>query len=169
MSVASSAANSKPGNDGMYITPGDYLLQATGHKENVEKVAFIAEHDVLRSKAVRDPHPEDKDVLPPGMSGTLYVDCGKFDGSLAWQVPAYFSALVKQPVEEIDEESMEVAMSDAQPFVGYLIRCKAYTHITKNDVRITKTKFLPATDEDKAEAAQLRADAGLSPLEVGEI
>ena len=168
MSVASAAASATVRSEGNYITPGDYLLQATAHKENTNdgKMAFIAEHDVLWSKPVPDPHEDDKKVIAAGLSGTLYVDCLKFKGDLVWQVKAYLSALTDTPDTEIDETSIRLILTTDQPCVGALVRCKAWTYVTKNNVRITKTKFSAATPEDLAKSAQYRKDAGLEPLAV---
>ncbi len=167
MSVAAAAASAEPQNQASYISPGDYLLQATGHKENTNdgRMAFIAEHDVLSAKPVKDPHPDDKPMVAVGLSGTLYVDCKKFKGSLAWQVKAYIAALTQTPEDEIDEEGITGLLTTDQPCVGMLVRCKAWTHVTKNEVRITKTAFTPASDEDYARVAELRKEAGLAPLE----
>ncbi len=169
MSVAAAAASAEiPENQGgSYLSAGDYLLQATGHKENTNdgRMAFIAEHDVLWSKAVSNPNPEDAPTLSVGLSGTLYVDCKKFKGSLAWEVKAYISALTQTPEDEIDQEGIAALLTTDQPCVGMIVRCKAWTHVTKNKARITKTKFTPAGEEDYARVAELRKEAGLAPLE----
>lgn len=170
MSVAATAASAQvPENQsGNYISPGDYLLQATAHKENTNdgKLAFIAEHDVLWSKPMSNPHPEDPPTLSPGLSGTLYVDCKKFKGSLAWQVKAYLAALTQTDEEEIDEDGINAVLTSDQPCVGMIVRCKAWTHVTANKVRITRTKFAPASEDDVKRVAQLRKEAGLEPLPV---
>ena len=166
MSVAAAAASAEAQNQGSYISPGDYLLQATGHKENTNegKMAFIAEHDVLSAQPVKDPHPDDQPLVAAGLSATLYVDCVKFKGGLAWQVKAYIAALTQTPEEEIDEEGIEAMLTTDQPCVGMVVRCKAWTHVTKNKVRITRTDFTPASEEDYARVVELRKEAGLAPL-----
>lgn len=166
MSVAAAAASAEVQNQGSYLTPGDYILQATGHKEmtNDGKLAFIAEHDVLWSKPVSNPHSDDASALSVGLSGTEYVDCKIFKGGEAWRVKAYLAALTQTPEEEIDQAGIEAVLTTDQPCVGMIVRCKAWTHVTKNKVRITKTKFTPASDEDFARVAELRKEAGLEPL-----
>lgn len=169
-SVAAAAGSAQiPENEGgQYITPGTYLLQATGHKEHAEKVAFIAEHDVLEAKAVSNPHPDDPVTLEPGLSGTLYVDCQKFRAGLAWQVKSYLAALTQTPEAEIDQAGIAATMTTDQPCVGMVVRCKAWTHVTKNKVRITKYQFTPASAEDRARVPELRKALGLEPLAVVE-
>lgn len=167
MGIASVVASSKvPEGQGKdYITAGDYLLQATGHKELTDdKLAFVANHDVLWSKAPSIEDPLSKPTRSAGLTASLYVDCLKFKGGLAGEVKAYLAALTKTPQQEIDAAGINAVLTTDQPCVGMLVRCKAWTHVTDNNKRVTKHKFSEATAEDVAQAIELRKAAGLEPL-----
>lgn len=156
MGIASAAKSAPVKSDGSWITPGDYLLQITQLKEHNPpgKLAFISEFVVLRSSG-----PE---AIEPGRDASNYVDCLKFEGSLAGEVLKFYAALDGSDPEDISDEIINAGVSEEQPFAGMLVRAKAWTHVTNKGKEITKVKWIQATDEDNAQLDELRKSAGVA-------
>ncbi len=160
MGIAAAAASAKVRNNSTgWLTTGKYgLLQVTALKEIEKKGLFIAELDVLES--------EGAEAIEAGLNTSYCVDCLRFEGSLAGEVKTFLAALTQTPIDEIDEDGIEAALTTDQPCVGMLVKCRAFPYTTKNDRTITRYTFFPATEEDGKRAAELRVELGMAALAV---
>lgn len=128
--MAARIAGSKASSTGNFLKPGDYVLEVQKMLEKADArkgAAFICEFLVLEATKT------DETVTPNpvGTQASYVVNLTQDSGP--GNVKAFLMVLLDAPEADVTGQSIEEALSDAQPFRFFRVRDSAFQKPQRND------------------------------------
>lgn len=158
MDIHEKVGSAEVNQGGVYFLPGLYpvvqvdviKLIKSRHGDDL----VIVEFDILVSEVV------DRSA---GSRAAAFHNFSQHDAA-AGNFKALLAAITNSKPEDVDAETSRVAMSDAQPAHGRLVRLEAVQITTKAGNPFTKHNWYPLSDEVQAKAGELRDKLDLAPF-----
>jgi hypothetical protein len=152
MGIFSGISEARASRKGIWILPGDYELEVESLREKHSRKGadlFIAELLVTASN---------NEQRPAGSHVTWMANLSAANpdarNAALGDLNAFFAALAKCSEDEVDEEGIEAAVSEAQPFTGHRVHCEASDIEKKDGDPFTKMLWSPSDYEPEPEAEE---------------
>jgi hypothetical protein len=131
---------------GVYVLPGVYMFEILACKAGETRSGvpfFVVELKILESN---------NDDRPVGSECSWFVGLDK-EPALG-NIKQFVSAATGSPLDEVDEEAVELIVSKDNPLAGHVIHASAINIKTKKGGDFTRVKWSPVdSDDDEPEAA----------------
>lgn len=152
MGVFAEIKNAKPTEGGRYFDLGNHLVMISRVKKQIghKGTSFIVEAKVFESSNAN---------AALGCEHAWVQGLGK-DGALS-RILTFIMKATGCKETEIDEASVELLCSEAQPLTGLLIGVEGYPETTRAGKAITAVKWLPLDADQLARAFAKAKQAGM--------